>query len=343
MVNIGVIGCGHWGPNLVRNFVELPDVELKVLCDLDENKVKSLKKYYPSVNTVTDYKEILDNKEIDAVAIATPAKSHYALARECLLAGKHILVEKPLALSSSEGADLLQLSEKYKKVLMVGHTFLYNPAIRELKKYIKSKEIGDIYYIFSQRLNLGQIRRDVNAMWNFAPHDISIILHLIDEIPIRVNAKGLSCLHSDNEDIVFLNLDFKSGINAHIHISWLDPVKVRRMVVVGSKKMIVYDDISADSKIQIYDKGVDKINNSKNAQGLGSFAEFQLKLRSGDIHIPRIDFYEPLKEECAHFIDCIKNKRVPLTDGKHGLMVVKILEVANNSIKQAGAPINFTT
>lgn len=342
MINIGVLGCGHWGPNLVRNFALLPDVKIKVLCDLDEKRTASLKRYYPGVRVTADFKRVIEGDDIDAIIIATPAKTHYALAKEGLSMKKHVFVEKPLALSAGECEELHALSRENGKVLMVGHTFLYNPAIRELKKYITTKQIGEVYYIFSQRLNLGQVRRDVNAMWNFAPHDVSIILYLLDELPVKVSAKGLSFVHRGHEDIVFLNLDFASGINAHIHISWLDPVKTRKMVVVGSSKMIVYDDISADAKIQIYDKGVDKITTTKQQKDPDSFADFQLKLRSGDIYIPKIDFTEPLNIECGHFIDCIKNKKVPLTDGKHGATVVRVLEMADVSMKKDGIPVPIT-
>jgi predicted dehydrogenase len=334
MINIGVIGAGHWGPNLIRNFASLREVNLHTICDLKQERLAHMKQYYPQVKVTTDYLNLLEDSEIEAIVIATPAASHYQMAKESLLAGKHLLVEKPLALSSKEAEELVELAEKMDKILMVGHTFEYNAAVNKLKEYIDSGELGDIYYIYSERLNLGRIRDDINAMWNFAPHDVSIILYLLGKLPVRVSAQGFSYIQSKIEDIAFITLEFANGVGAHIHISWLNPNKVRRMTVVGSKKMVIYDDVSADAKVQVYDRGIDK----KSLGDFENFGDFQLLLRSGDIYIPKINFIEPLKVECAHFIECIRKGKRPLTDGEDGLRVVRVIEVAQRSLESGGIP-----
>lgn len=330
MLNVAVAGCGSWGPNLVRNFSLLRRVNLHSVCDTDRSRLSLLKKQYDHISVTEDYLEILNNPEVDAIVIATPASTHYRLAMDSLKHDKHVLVEKPLALSTKECVQLVECAESRNKVLMVGHTFLFNSAVNKLKEYIVNKEIGEVFYIFAERLNLGQIRRDVNALWNFAPHDISIMLHILERVPYRVRARGLKYTNDVNEDIVFIDLDFSDGIASHIYLSWLNPLKVRRMTVVGSKKMIIYDDANTDAKIQLYDKGLDKIPLDG---GVESYGDFQLKLRAGDIFIPKINYEEPLKVQCNHFIDCIENGKRPLTDGRHGLKVVKIIAAAEKSIK----------
>lgn len=338
MIKVGVIGLGYWGPNLVRNLAEIDDVFLHTVCDLEENRLKYVGKRYPKLCTTKRYEEILTSPEIDAIVIATPASSHFSLAKESLLHGKSVLVEKPLALSSEECQELIDLAEERGKVLMVGHTFIFNPAVEMLKDYVVRGELGDIFYIYSQRLNLGRIRQDVNAMWNFAPHDLSIVLYLLGETPLQVRAKGKAYIQDGIEDVVFLDLDFPSGVNAHVHISWLNPQKVRKTTVVGSKKMVIYDDVSSDAKIQIYDKGVAKIPTSSSPRDFETFGEFQLKIRTGDLHVPAIKFTEPLRNECSHFIKCVKEGKAPLTDGRHGMQVVKILEAAEKSMRANGIP-----
>jgi predicted dehydrogenase len=336
MKNIGIIGCGYWGPNLVRNFVELPGCTVSHLCDLDRDRLETISRRFLVEEATEDYRQILDASEIDGVVIATPAATHYQIAKEALQAGKHTLVEKPLAMTSAQCKELIELADQQGVVLMVGHTFLYNEAVRWLKNYLDSGQMGDILYIYSQRLNLGKVRQDVSALWNFAPHDISIILYLLGTHPNQVNAKGLTYLQEGIPDIVFMTLDFENGTSAHIHISWLDPNKVRKMTVVGSDKMVVYDDVSAH-KIQIFDKGVDKIN--KKLSEFKGFGEFQLMLRSGDLHVPALKIKEPLSLEAAHFIECIEIGQRPLSDGWSGYWVVKIMEAADVSISQNGAPV----
>ncbi|MBL7075311.1 Gfo/Idh/MocA family oxidoreductase [candidate division KSB1 bacterium] len=340
-VNVAVVGCGYWGPNLIRNFYQLLGARLLTVCDLKEDRLDYARKHFPGVGVSNDVGSILAHPDIDAVVLTTQADSHYRLASEALEAGKHVLVEKPLAQTAAECLKLIDLAASKNRVLMVGHTFLYNAAVRKLKEFMANGELGEIYYLSSSRLNLGRIRSDINAMWNFAPHDVSIILYLLDKKPVAVSAKGRSYIQPHIEDVVFMHLDFANGISANIHISWLDPNKVRKMTVVGSKKMVVYDDVSPDAKITVYDKGIDKINISNSLGDFETFGEFQLRLRAGDMHVPRIEFVEPLKMECAHFIDCIKNNKRPLTDGEEGYWVVRILEAGQRSMDKGGVPIEI--
>src|SRR3990167_768117 len=324
MINIAIIGAGYWGPNLIRNFVQLSEVDQIIVCDIREDRLQKMSSQYPKVKTTTCSEDIFKNSTIDAVDVALPAQMHYTYRKKGLLAGKHVKVEKPLAVNTNEANELIDIARNKNKILMVGHTFLYNPAVRKIKEYIKNGDLGEIYYIFSQRLNLGKIRSDVNVMWNLAPHDISMVLYWLDELPSKVSAKGVSFIQEGIEDVVFMNLDFPSGKTAHFHVSWLDPSKARKIVIVGSKKMIVYDDVSVDAKITIYDKGIDKKNIMAELPEIESFGKFQLMQRSGDVLIPKIDFREPLSIECSEFVECIQNGRKPLADGINGYNVVNV-------------------
>ena len=338
MVNIAVVGLGHWGPNLARNVAALSGARLHTLCDLRADRLAQVARQYPGVKTQTDYAAVLADDEVDAVMIATPVHTHFELAAAALRAGKHVMVEKPLAQTSAQCRKLIALADAHHLTLMVGHVFIYNAAVRKVKEYIQSGELGQIYYVYSQRLNLGIIRQDVNALWNFAPHDISILCYWLDAMPERVIARGYSYIQSGIEDVIFLILDFPGGIGANVHISWLDPNKVRRMIIVGSKKMVVYDDVSADAKIMVYDKGVTKKPNNRPSLGsYESFGEFQLLLRAGDILIPRLNFVEPLKVECQHFVESIRRGQRPITDGYNGLRVVQVLEAAQQAITCSNA------
>ena len=336
MVNIGIIGCGYWGPNLVRDFSEMDGVRIIMCADLSEEKLAPIKRRLPYIKTTTQSADVINDSSIDAVIIATPASTHYKIAKDALLAGKHVLVEKPLTFVPEEGEELIRLAERAKKVLMVGHTFEFNPAVEKIKECIKKKEIGDVYYLTSRRLNLGKIREDINAMWNLAPHDISIFIYVLEKFPIEVRAWGASFLKDGIEDFVTMTLTFPGNIIASAQVSWLDPLRVRDMVVVGSKKMIVYDDVDNEGKIRIYDKGADKLASPQ------AFGEFQIKLRAGDILIPKLPMFEPLKKECEHFIDCIVNKRTPMTDGRNGLRVVKVLAAAQESLKNGGKAVKIS-
>ena len=339
-VNILQIGYGYWGPNLTRNLANIPVVNIAALGEVREQFIEKFKLIYPAASIYSDYKECLKRDDIDAVVIATPAALHYDMAKKALEHGKHVLVEKPLALSSKEGNKLIELAEKNNAILMVGHTFLYNSAVKKLKEYIDDGVLGDVFYIYSHRLNLGKIRQDINSLWNFAPHDISIILYLMgDTMPKSITAKGFSYIQKNIEDVVFLTLEFPNSVCAHVHVSWIDPNKVRKMTIVGSKKMVVYDDVSNDAKIQLFDKGVDKQVNNTALKDFENYGEFQLLIRGGDVIIPQFDFVEPLKAECLHFIECVRTGKRPLTDGVHGNEVVKILETAEMSMHSQGKSI----
>lgn len=326
MLKAGVIGCGYWGPNLIRNFQQLAGSEVKRVADLDSDRLEHMKRLYPSVKTTTDYHDIITDPEIDIVAVATPVKTHYRFASEALSAGKHVFVEKPIAASVSESQELIALAEKNQQKLMVGHTFLYTVAVRKMKEVIDSGELGKIYYISTQRLNLGLFQNDINVIWDLAPHDISIILYLLGKEPLSVSAHGTSHINPLIEDVAVVTLRFPENLMAIIHVSWLDPDKIRRITVVGSKKMMVYDDVQPTEKIKIYDKGIEK------PKHYDTFAEFHYSYKYGDIIIPNISGAEPLRTELNHFIDCIVNDKEPLSNGKNGLDVVKILEATQKSL-----------
>jgi len=338
MINFGLVGVGYWGPNLARNLDNTEDACLAWVCDSDEKSLGKIASSYPKVQTSVDLSRMLAAPDLDAVVVATPARTHFDLTRQCLNAGKHVLVEKPLAMSSAECDELIDLAESKQLKLMVGHTFLYSPPVLKLKELMDAGEVGDIYYAYSTRVNLGQIRKDMNVMWNLAPHDIAIFLYLFGATPVSVSAKGVTHIQPGIEDVVFMYLDFPGNITAHVHVSWLDPGKVRKLTLVGSKKMVIYDDTNADAKIQILDKGVTKVANG-NAESFSSFGEFQLLLRAGDVLIPKIAATEPLKVECQHFADCIISNERPLTDGVHGKQVVRVLEAAQESMNSGSGPV----
>jgi predicted dehydrogenase len=323
------IGCGYWGPNLLRNFSSLPDCQVKYVVDASPERRAFVEANFPRTQAVDTNAVVLSDSEITGVIIATPAGTHFQLAKEALLAGKHVFVEKPLATKVSEVDELAQLAEERNLVVMVGHTFIYNAAVRYVKKLLDGGELGEIRYIYSQRLNLGRIRGDIDALWNFAPHDISIIQYWLgDPAPISIRRLGMDFIQNGVDDVVFLSLVYPQKIIANIHVSWLDPQKVRKMIVVGSRKMVVYDDI-ADDKIAIYDKGIDK------KAILGQNMDFdnprpdQFSYRSGDIVLPNISFTEPLRAEAEHFVDCIRNRKKPITGTVHARNVVSILEQAD--------------
>lgn len=330
-VRIGLIGYGYWGPNLARNFYQLPEARLVACADEDAARLAEAARLYPLEQTSTDYRALLDNPTLDAIAIATPARMHYEMARAALERGKHVLVEKPLALTGAESRVLTQCAREHDRVLMVGHTFEYNPAVWKIKELLDADALGELFYIYSTRVNLGRVQRDINALWSIAPHDISILLYLLDALPLTVSARGATYLNKEVEDVVFVLLTFPGNVMAHIHASWLDPSKTREMTLVGSDKMIVYDDVDPEAKLKIYDKGVYKRGDA--------FGEFQLRVHSGDIHIPKIDLAEPLRLECAHFIECIREHKTPRTDAENGWRVVRVLEAAQQSLEQHGATV----
>lgn len=320
------IGVGYWGPNLLRNLAYNDNIKLKTVVDLSPERREFVKSNYPNVHTTDNLNEILSDDSIQAVVVSTPVKSHFDLAIQLLNSGKHILVEKPMATTSDEVKQIDALAKKNKLIAMVGHTFLYNSSVRYIKKLIDEGELGEIRYVYSQRLNLGRIRSDVDALWNLAPHDISIIQYwLNDPIPIEVSRQGMSFVQNNIDDVVFMNIKYPGNIIANIHVSWLDPQKIRKMTVVGSKKMIHYDDI-ADSKITIYDKGIDRMATLGENMDYDKDNSYFFQYRSGDIFIPKIKEEEPLKIEISHFVDCITNSTKCITDSAHAEKVVKILE-----------------
>ena len=332
MIQLGVIGVGGWGKNLARNYYQIAECKLKYVCDLDTVKLRQIQNQLPGTTTTTRWQDLLEDAELQAIVIATTAASHYALCKVALLAGKDVYVEKPFVLEVAEAEELIQLASDQGRILMVGHLLEYHPVVNRLKQMIESGELGDIYYIYNQRVNLGTVRGDENSLWNFAPHDISSILYLLGEQPTDVSARGQSYLQPGIEDVVFLSLNFGGKRMAHIHVSWLDPHKVRKITIVGSKKMAVFDDLEGTEKLKIYDKGA--------APNLdyNTFAEY-IALRFGDITIPYMKIGEPLQIECRHFLDCVRTRTQPLSDGLDGLRVVKVLDAAQRSLKSNGMPV----
>ena len=325
---IAQFGCGYWGPNLLRNFSALSGCSVKYLVDFSEERRKYVAREFSKTQAIADVDVVLNDPAVSAVVIATPAGSHFELARRALLAGKHIFVEKPLATTVAEVDELGRIAAERKLTIMSGHTFLYNAAVRYIKKLITSGDLGELRYIYSQRLNLGRIRSDIDALWNFAPHDIAIIQYWLgDPAPLSVVRRGIDCVQPGIDDVVFLNVMYPNKVMANIHVSWLDPQKVRKMVIVGSKKMVIYDDV-ADDKVIICDKGIDVKAKLGEKMDYDRPPQLTFSHRSGDIHIPKIDFPEPLRTEAQHFIDCIREEREPLSGLAHSREVVRILETA---------------
>ena len=327
-ISVGVIGCGYWGPNLIRNLHQLKDCHLKMMCDASEQRLAHLRTLYSGVEGATDYNVMLNGVGLDAVVIATPVRFHHVMAKAALLAGKHVFIEKPMAASVAECQELVDLARQQGLVLMVGHTFLYSPAVRMIKEIINSGDIGELRYISARRLNLGLFQKDINVTWDLAPHDLSIILHIMGETPHSVECYGDAHITPGIEDVTNLYLSFGNNRAAVVYSSWLDPKKVREMTFVGSRRMIVYDDIATNEKIKIYDARVER------PPHYDTFAEFQYSYHYGDMYVPYVKQEEPLKIECQHFLDCIREGRVPITSGEKGLEVVRILEKASECLKR---------
>ena len=334
-INVGVVGCGYWGPNLIRNFRALPNCRLKTMCDISEDRLKHLKGLYAEVEGTTKFEDLLNDPELDAIAVATAVRFHFPMAKASLLAGKHTFIEKPMAASTAECQELVELAQKKGLILMVGHTFLYSPAVRKIKEIVDNGDIGDIRYISARRLNLGLFQKDINVAWDLAPHDISIILYIMGEMPQTVNCQGTAHITPGIEDVATVNLTFSKERSAIIQSSWLDPKKIREMTIVGSARMIVYDDVAPQEKIKIFDVRVER------PPHYDTFAEFHYAYHYGDVYSPYIKQDEPLKTECQHFLDCIRNGRAPITSGTRGMEVVKILEASSLSLRQNGGPIVF--
>jgi predicted dehydrogenase len=334
-ITVAVVGFGYWGPNLVRNFRSIPECRIKAVCDLSEPRLKHLRSLYPEVTGETDFARIAADPEIDAVVIATSARLHHPMALQCLNAGKHVLIEKPMATSVAHCEELIQVATTRGLTLMVGHTFLYSAAIRKLKEVIDSHDLGELRYISARRLNLGLFQRDINVTWDLAPHDLSIILHLMQEMPQSVNCRGAASLTPGIEDMTCMSLQFSKERSAIVHSSWHDPRKVREMTLVGSRRMVVYDDIAPMEKIKVYDVRVER------PPHYDTFAEFQYAYHYGDTYAPFIKHDEPLRTECQHFIDCIRGGFLPITHAGTGLDVVRILEAASASLSNHGGAVTI--
>ncbi len=336
LVGIAVVGTGDWGANLVRNFAALPGARLAALCDHDPARLAATAAQYPGVRATARVEEVAGAPDVRGVVVAASAAQHHTMARALLEAGKDVFVEKPLALRTDHAEELVRLARERDRILMVGHLLLHHPGVRWLKEMVRKGELGEVLYIYSQRVNLGKVRRDENALWSFAPHDLSVILHLLEREPLDVAARGSAFLQGAVEDVVFLHVRFPGGKMAHVHVSWLDPHKLRKFTVVGSQKMVVFDDMEASEKIRVYDKGIDR------AGQIVSYGD-ALSVRSGDILIPKISLQEPLRIECQHFVDCVREHRTPLTDGEDGLRVVRVLAAAQQSLAAGGTPVPVAT
>jgi predicted dehydrogenase len=335
-VTVGVIGCGYWGPLLVRNFRSLPDCRLNAVCDLSMQRLKHIGTLYSDIEGTTQPLQLLNGSSLDAVVIATPVKHHYSLAKASLLAGKHTFIEKPMASSSAECEELIEIAQRNGLILMLDHTFLYSSPVQKIAQIVQAGDLGEIRYINCRRLNLGLFQKDINVAWDLAPHDISIILHILDEFPIAVNCQGNAHITPGVEDVTNMSLFFPRKRFATIQSSWLEPRKIREITIVGTRRMIVYDDLRMREKVRIYDARVER------PPHYDTFAEFQYSYHYGDSYIPYVHQEEPLKLACQHFIDCIQTLSEPLTGGRQGLEMVRILEGATASLKTNGAPVAFS-
>ncbi|MCE5228084.1 Gfo/Idh/MocA family oxidoreductase [bacterium] len=332
-LRVGVVGCGYWGPNLIRNFSNLTEeCEVTMVCDQDTLRLNHVKRLYPWVQTTTEFNDVVGSDQIDIVVIVTPVSTHYDMARRSLEAGKHTLVEKPMARSTEECDRLIRLAEAKGLVLMVDHTFIYSSPVRYARELIEQGALGKVQYISSRRLNLGLFQKDINVAWDLAPHDLSIIMFLLDAEPAGVNCQG-SCHLNGQEDVINMSITFSNGSFATIHNSWLDPNKIREMTIVGSKKMVCYDDTQPNEKIRIYDKRVEA------PPHYDTYAEFHFSYHYGDVVTPYIHQAEPLKVECQHLIECIRDGKTPLTGGRDGMKVVQILEAASLSLRHNGGHV----
>ena len=333
-IGIAVVGCGYWGMNYVRLFSELPQTRLVGVCDQRPQRLAEVQARFPGLATEVTVDDLLHRDGIDAVVICTQAAAHHAVAVACLEAGKHLLIEKPITITARDAEDLVERAAARHLTLMVGHTFIYNPGIRRVKAYIEQGEIGQVYYLYARRTNLGPIRNDVSALWDLASHDVSIFNYLLDSQPSWVSAVGSRVLGNGHEDVGFVSLGYPDNVLGHIHVSWADPSKVREVVVVGSKKRILFDDLNNTERVRVFEKGVTPV--SKEA---ASYGEHQFLIRDGDIISPHLETSEPLKNQCLHFLDCLGQGKCPTSDGKAGLDVVRVMEAVDQSIHQQGAPV----
>ncbi|MBD3315002.1 MAG: gfo/Idh/MocA family oxidoreductase [Chitinivibrionales bacterium] len=334
MIRVAVIGYGYWGPNIVRNFRLTPGVRVTTICDSDTSVHQRIRRDYPDIEVVNEWKDVMRSPSIDAVAVVTPVTTHYDIAREALSNGKHVFVEKPFTRTVSQAAKLIDLAAANRLQIMVDHTFLFTGAVRKIKQLVEQKVLGDIYYYDSTRVNLGMFQHDVNVVWDLAPHDFSIMLYLLGETPESVTASGSSHVNS-HEDVAYITVNFPhKTLLAHFNVNWLSPVKVRTTLIGGKRKMLVWDDLSQDEKIKIYDKGV----NVKSREGI---YDLLVAYRSGDMHAPKVDRREALTLECEHFVECIASGKSPLNDGEAGYEVVRMLQACDKSLRENGKPVRL--
>ena len=333
-MKVAVIGTGYWGPNLIRNFLSLDEVDAVVACDLDEARLAKMQKQFYGIETASNYKEIIERTDIDIVVIATPVSTHHEIAKRALTAGKHVFIEKPMTSSVAEAEELINIAEQKNLKLFVDHTFIYTGAVRKMKEIITSGRLGELYYFDSVRINLGLFQHDVNVIWDLAPHDLSIMDYLLQQQPKAVSAIGSCHVGNDLEDIAYLTLEFENNLIAHFHVNWLAPVKIRKTLIGGTKSMIVYDDTETSEKVKIYDKGIDVTTRE-------GVYDTLVQYRTGDMLSPKLDAEEALSVGTRHFIDCILNNEQPLTDGQSGLNVVRILEASTASMRDRGRMIEL--
>lgn len=334
-LRLGVIGCGYWGPNLVRTFLDLPDVSVLAVADRDASRLEHLRSRHPQIECVTvDYRQLFE-MGLDAVVVTTPPETHFEIVQGALERGLDVFAEKPLATDATRALRLVELAQAQERILMVGHIGAYNQAVRALKEMIDAGDLGEVRYIDAVRVGLGMFHPSMNVMWDLAPHDISIALYLLGELPVSVSTQGIACVNESIEDVAYVTLTFPTGVLVHSRMSWLDPRKTRRITVVGSQKMAVYDDLESHEKIKVYDKSVNAIRRTD------TFGEFQFAYHYGSVVSPYIHYEEPLRVECLHFLECLLNRTPPLTDGRNGLHVVQIIEAAQRSLRQGGVPISM--
>ena len=338
--SVGIIGCGYWGPNLIRNFAENESAELRWICDSDARRLEKVARRYPSARATADWHELVADARLDAVVVATPVATHYAFARAALEAGKHVLVEKPFTSSVREAEELIALAEARRLALMVDHTFVYTGAVRRIKEMVASGELGDLLYFDSVRINLGLFQHDVNVVWDLAPHDLSIMDYVVAERPTALMAMGSCHIEPGIENIAYVQLRFADSMIANFHFNWLSPVKIRRTLIAGSKKMVVYDDIEPTEKVRVYDKGV-LVTRAEEAADKEAAYKTLVSYRTGDVWVPKLDSTEALHYVCDEFLNAIAEKRPPLTDGQSGLRVVRLLEAAQQSISQGGRVVEL--
>lgn len=332
-MKLAVIGTGYWGPNLLRNFSDDPRVDVKLICDLDKSRAQNISARYRNLEVTTQVDDVALNPDINGVVICTPTNTHYEIAKRCLENNKHLFIEKPMATTSEECRDLIRIARKRNRKLMVGHIFLYNPAVQYVKGLVDRNELGEIIYIYGKRVNLGPFRKDVNALWDLAPHDIAILNYWLGNAPLSAHAVGIEHLNPPLHDVVFLSLKYPNNVVASLHVSWLDPRKVRQIVVVGTKKMVVFDDMDPTGPIHIYDKTVTTTGPKPITDTIQAF---KAVIQEGDLVIPKIPQGEPLRNECRQFVDWILEGKTPISTGENGLEVVQVLEAATRSLNNSG-------